>query len=84
MVFVEALVCLLIGTLLLRSVHYIREVTIALRSVRDQAGDRHFMNLVAQPEERLRAHCSRVDPQSLPGLRIFVMKFAALGSSGVQ
>jgi len=44
-VFVLAMVCLLIGVL-----HYIREVMVALSSVRDEARDLSFMDLGARPE----------------------------------
>ena len=48
-VFVLALICLLVGT-----VYYIREVTLALSSVRQEARDTRFMDLGAQPEIRAR------------------------------
>jgi hypothetical protein len=48
-VFVVALVCLLIGTL-----HYLREVTAALSSVRDEARDLHFMDLGVPAENEHR------------------------------
>lgn len=44
-VFVIALICLLVGTL-----YYIREVTVALSSVRDEARDLSFMDLGAHSE----------------------------------
>lgn len=44
-VFVLALICLLAGI-----IYYIREVTIALSSVRDEARDLRFMDLGAPPE----------------------------------
>jgi len=46
-VFVLAMVCLLIGVL-----YYIREVTVALSSVRDEARDLGFMDLGAPRERR--------------------------------
>jgi Protein of unknown function (DUF2721) len=46
-VFVLALVCLLAGTC-----YYIREVTVALSSVRNEARDSRFMDLGAPPEIR--------------------------------
>jgi hypothetical protein len=46
-VFVVSMVCLLVGTL-----YYIREVTVALSSVRDEARDLRFMDLGAPPEIR--------------------------------
>jgi len=48
-VFVAALICLLIGTF-----YYIREVTAALSSVREEARDLRFMDLEIQPEGRQR------------------------------
>lgn len=48
-VFVLAMICLLVGIL-----YYIREVTIALSSVRDEARDYRFMDLGAPPEIRSR------------------------------
>jgi len=48
-VFVAALICLLIGTF-----YYIREVTAALSSVREEARDLRFMDLGIQPEGRQR------------------------------
>jgi len=48
-VFVVAMICLLIGTL-----YYIREVMVALSSVRDEARDLGFMDLGTQPEGRHR------------------------------
>jgi hypothetical protein len=44
-VFVAAMVCLFAATL-----YYIREVTVALSSVRDEARDSRFMDLGAPPE----------------------------------
>jgi hypothetical protein len=46
-VFVPAMICLLVATL-----YYIREVTMALSSVRDEARDSRFMDLGAPPEIR--------------------------------
>jgi uncharacterized protein DUF2721 len=46
-VFVAAMICLLVGT-----VYYIREVTVALSSVREEARDSRFMDLGAPPEIR--------------------------------
>jgi len=46
-VFVLAMICMLIGVL-----YYIREVTVALSSVRDEARDLGFMDLGARPEAR--------------------------------
>jgi hypothetical protein len=46
-VFVAAMVCLLGAT-----VYYIREVTVALSSVREEAHDARFMDLGPQPENR--------------------------------
>lgn len=46
-VFVLALICLFIGT-----VYYIREVRVALSSVRQEARDARFMDLGAHPEIR--------------------------------
>lgn len=46
-VFVPAMICLLGATL-----YYIREVTMALSSVRDEARDSRFMDLGAPPEIR--------------------------------
>jgi hypothetical protein len=46
-VFVGALISLFIAAL-----HYIREVRVALSSVRDEARDLHFMDLGAPPEMR--------------------------------
>lgn len=48
-VFVLSLICLLIGT-----VYYIREVLVALSSVRHEARDERFMDLGAPPEIRVR------------------------------
>jgi ABC-type glycerol-3-phosphate transport system permease component len=48
-VFVLAMLCLLVGVL-----YYIREVTVALSSVRDEARDLGFMDLGARVEERRR------------------------------
>ena len=48
-VFVGAMICLLAGTL-----YYIREVMVALSSVREEQRDLHFMDLGAQPEVRHR------------------------------
>ncbi|MGA2353584.1 MAG: DUF2721 domain-containing protein [Terriglobales bacterium] len=48
-VFVFALIFLLAGTL-----YYIREVTLALSSVREEARDARFMDLGGQPEARIR------------------------------
>jgi drug/metabolite transporter (DMT)-like permease len=48
-VFVAALICLLIGTF-----YYIREVTAALSSVREEVRDLRFMDLGIQPEGRQR------------------------------
>jgi uncharacterized membrane protein YcjF (UPF0283 family) len=45
--FVMALLCLLAGT-----IYYIREVTVALSSVRQEARDSRFMDLGVQPEIR--------------------------------
>jgi len=45
--FVLALICLLAGTF-----YYIREVTVALSSVRDEARDSRFMDLGSPPEIR--------------------------------
>jgi hypothetical protein len=50
-VFVASMICLLAGT-----VYYIREVTVALSSVRDEASDSRFMDLGAQPEIRGHSH----------------------------
>lgn len=44
-IFVLAMICLLAGTF-----YYIREVTVALSSVRDEARDSRFMDLGAPPE----------------------------------
>jgi hypothetical protein len=44
-VFVVGLICLFIGT-----VYYLREVMVALSSVRDEERDLHFMDLGRQPE----------------------------------
>ena len=44
-VFVSGMICLLVAT-----VYYIREVTVALRSVREEAHDLLFMDLGAPPE----------------------------------
>jgi hypothetical protein len=44
-VFVAAMVCLLLATM-----YYIREVTVALSSVREEARDSRFMDLGAPPE----------------------------------
>lgn len=44
-VFVLATMCLLAGTL-----YYIREITVALSSVRDEARDLRFMDLESRPE----------------------------------
>jgi hypothetical protein len=46
-VFVAALVCLLGAT-----IYYIREVTVALSSVQEEAHDSRFMDLGPQPESR--------------------------------
>jgi uncharacterized membrane protein YcjF (UPF0283 family) len=46
-VFVAALICLLIGT-----IYYIREVMVALSSVRQEARDARFMDLGTPPEIR--------------------------------
>ena len=46
-VFVAGMLALLVGAL-----YYIREVTVALSSVREEARDLHFMDLGAQPEVR--------------------------------
>lgn len=46
-VFVLALICLFIGT-----IYYIREVRVALSSVRQEARDARFMDLGAHPEIR--------------------------------
>ena len=46
-VFVMAMICLLAAT-----VHYIREVVVALSSVRNEANDSRFMDLGAPPEIR--------------------------------
>ena len=46
-VFVAAMLILLVG-----AIYYIREVMVALSSVRDEARDLHFMDLGAQPEVR--------------------------------
>lgn len=46
-VFVVAMICLLAATL-----YYVREVTVALSSVRDEARDSRFMDLGAPPEIR--------------------------------
>jgi hypothetical protein len=46
-VFVLAMICLLAGTL-----YYIREVIVALSSVRNEASDSRFMDLGAPPEIR--------------------------------
>ena len=46
-VFVLAMVCLLIGVL-----YYIREVMVALSSVRDEARDLGFMDIGSRPEPR--------------------------------
>jgi len=48
-VFVIAMICLLAAT-----IYYIREVTVALSSVRDEARDSRFMDLGAPPEIRTR------------------------------
>jgi ABC-type transport system involved in cytochrome bd biosynthesis fused ATPase/permease subunit len=48
-VFVMALICLFVGTL-----YYIREVMVALSSVRQEARDARFMDLGAPPEIRTR------------------------------
>lgn len=47
--FVLSLICLLAGTF-----YYIREVTVSLSSVRDEARDERFMDLGDQPEMRVR------------------------------
>jgi Protein of unknown function (DUF2721) len=47
-VFVLAMICLLAGTF-----YYIREVTVALSSVRNEARDSRFMDLGGTPEIRL-------------------------------
>jgi hypothetical protein len=44
-VFVAAMICLLVGTL-----YYLREVTVALSSVRDEARDSRFMDLETPAE----------------------------------
>ena len=49
MVFVLALICLFLGT-----VYYIREVMVALSSVRQEARDARFMDLGPPPEIRTR------------------------------
>ncbi len=46
-VFVVAMICLLVGTF-----YYIREVTVALSSVQEEARDMRFMDLGAPPEIR--------------------------------
>jgi hypothetical protein len=46
--FVLAMICLLAGTF-----YYIREVTVALSSVRNEARDSRFMDLGGQPEIRV-------------------------------
>jgi hypothetical protein len=48
-VFVLAMICLLAGTF-----YYIREVTVALSSVHQEARDSRFMDLGGQPEIRAR------------------------------
>ena len=48
LVFVMAMFCLLAGTL-----YYIREVTVALSSVRDEARDSRFMDLGEEPSIRV-------------------------------
>ncbi len=48
-VFVMAMVCLLIGVL-----YYIRELMVALSSVRDEARDLGFMDIGSRPESRQR------------------------------
>jgi amino acid permease len=48
-VFVLALVCLLVGT-----AYYIREITVALSSVRNEARDSRFMDLGGTPEIHVR------------------------------
>jgi ABC-type transport system involved in cytochrome bd biosynthesis fused ATPase/permease subunit len=48
-VFVLALLCLLAGTL-----YYLREVTLALSSVHEEARDERFMDLGGHPERRIR------------------------------
>ncbi len=45
LVFVSAIVCLLAATL-----YYVREITIALSSVREEARDARFMDLGTPPE----------------------------------
>ncbi|HYL14179.1 MAG TPA: DUF2721 domain-containing protein [Terriglobales bacterium] len=45
--FVAAMICLLVATL-----YYIREVTVSLSSVRDEARDSRFMDLGSPPEIR--------------------------------
>src|SRR5262249_55771210 len=50
-VFVGAMICLLAGIW-----YYIREVTVALSSVRDEARDSRFMDLGAHPEIRGHDH----------------------------
>jgi hypothetical protein len=47
--FVLAMICLLAGTF-----YYIREVTVALSSVNEEARDSRFMDLGGQPEIRVR------------------------------
>ena len=46
-VFVVAMICMLAGTL-----YYIREITVALSSVRDEVRDSRFMDLGTHPEVR--------------------------------
>lgn len=50
-VFVTAMISLLVAT-----VYYIREVTVSLSSVRDEARDSRFMDLGAPPEIRGHSH----------------------------
>jgi hypothetical protein len=47
-VFVLAMICLLLGTF-----YYIREITISLSSVRNEARDSRFMDLGGRPEVRI-------------------------------
>lgn len=53
--FVLALFCLLAGT-----VYYIREVTVALSSVQEEARDSRFMDLGVPPEIRGGGTCKRL------------------------
>jgi hypothetical protein len=59
--FVAAMICLLVATL-----YYIREVTVSLSSVRDEARDSRFMDLVRRPRLAVITH-------SEPGIRINVL-----------